>query len=154
MTSNVMTIFNYIEEYYRLYISTDFQHYKVANNNYNILHSILPNDYMSIISKYNQFKLGTFLFGIFEKSNCRIYGPYIEIAKSYYGSGLYATWNYYINDGSIGKRIDDSPQRTNNFVANNYNSFTDMLNDFSKNIHKYDIKNGSIRTTVHNLPLN
>jgi hypothetical protein len=84
---------------------------------------------------------------------CNIYGPYIEIAKAYYGNGLYATWNYYCDKRFLGKRIDDAPQKTNTSSQNIYASFTDMLQHFYNNIHKYDIKNGKIVANYHILPL-
>jgi len=110
----------------------------------------LPYDIEYTFRQYVNFKIGTYNFQLYSyELTCPIYGPFIQIAESYYGNGLYATWNYYLNGNFIGKRLDDEPV-TNGGI---YISLTDLLSDFAKSINKYDRENGRIDSYYHGLPM-
>jgi hypothetical protein len=141
-----MSIFQELETFYKQSVPNDFNKYKLNKSSY--LYDFLPEDLKTYFSKYSLFYLGKFKFEIKNTMlNCHKMGRYIEIASCYYGVGMYATWNYYVDKKVYGKRIDDE------FTNVTYKTFTELVTDFYNNLKKYDIKNGSISAYQSFLPL-
>lgn len=145
--TNVVDVFLAIRQHYTKYIYVDAVRYKDATND--CTYGKLPHDYRACLSICSQFVLGAYTFGIYGRLNCPRYGEYIVVANAYYGNGLYATWNYYVNRGIYGKRIDDALQPR----TPEYATFTDMLLDFIDNIERYDVHKGAIKGEHHALPM-
>lgn len=143
-------VFSLLITLYDTNIPMDFQDYKPPISNQDDDAKHLPSDYAECLQLYRQFRIGKYTFGTYERGECPIYGPYITIAWCYYGSGCYATWNYYLNSETIGKRIDDAPAR---FGTVMYHSFTHLVYDFVTNFHKYTVKHGRIASEFHVLPM-
>jgi hypothetical protein len=111
---------------------------------------LIPEDLRILFSKYKTFRLGLFDFALRDVCRCKRLGPYIEVGQAYCGQGVYSTWCYYIDLNKYGRRTDDNPEFR---LMLHYDSFTELVCDFLRNVHLYDCKNGRIVARVRNLPL-
>lgn len=137
-----------IVKYYNDNIPNDFSKF-VAATKYKVSPD-LPEDYTRVLTRYHQLQLGSYTFGVLCRGMCRLLGKYITIGSAYCGSGVYATWNYYLERQYYGKRIDDSP-----LYAHHYKTFTELLAEFLKHLmtKRYEVENGKIVVHAHSLPL-